>query len=72
MRGNPHAACEEAGTGNGARVHFCYGPVTCSPSQGWLCQLASSASFPPHGCTPSYGALTFTPVGPELCTAAWT
>ena len=44
-------------------VHFCYGPVTCSPSQGWLCQLASSASFPPHGCNPSYGALTFTPVG---------
>ena len=44
-------------------VHFRYGPVTCSPSQGWLCQLASSASFPPHGCNPSYGALTFTPVG---------
>ena len=44
-------------------VHFCYGPVTCSPSQGWLCRLASSASFPPHGCNPSCGALTFTPVG---------
>ena len=44
-------------------VHFRYGPVTCSPSQGWLCQLASSASFPPHGCNPSYGVLTFTPVG---------
>ena len=28
-------------------VHSRYGPVTCSPSQGWLCQLASSTSFPP-------------------------
>jgi hypothetical protein len=27
-------------------VHSRYGPVTRSPSQGWLCQLASSASFP--------------------------
>src|SRR5215471_9713021 len=29
-------------------VHSRYGPVTRSPSQGWLCQLASSASFPPR------------------------
>jgi len=28
-------------------VHFRYGPVTCLPSQGWLCRSASSASFPP-------------------------
>ena len=27
-------------------VHFRCGPVTRSPSQGWLCRLASSASFP--------------------------
>src|SRR5215471_6754932 len=29
-------------------VHPRYGPVTRSPSQGWLCQLASSDSFPPR------------------------
>src|SRR5215472_4710296 len=29
-------------------VHSRYGPVTRSPSQGWLCQLASSDSFPPR------------------------
>jgi hypothetical protein len=30
------------------RVHSRYGPVTRSPSKGWPCQLASSASFPPR------------------------
>ena len=57
------------------KSHFCYGPVTCSPSQGWLCRLASSASFPPHGCNPSYGALTFTPMGlspTEHASLRWT
>ncbi len=43
--------------GLGLRIHFCrghlwvhfrYGPVTRSPSQGWLCQLTSPASFPPR------------------------
>src|SRR5215467_15205806 len=29
-------------------VHSHYGPVTRSPPQGRLCQLASSASFPPR------------------------
>ena len=29
-------------------VHFRCGPVTRSPSRGWLCQSASSASFPPR------------------------
>src|SRR5947199_8435073 len=29
-------------------VHFRCGPVTRSPSQGRLCRLASSASFPPR------------------------
>ena len=43
--------------GLGLRIHFCrghlwvysrYGPATRSPSQGWLCQSASSISFPPR------------------------
>ena len=29
-------------------VHSRCGPVTHSPPQGWLCRLASSASFPPR------------------------
>jgi hypothetical protein len=29
-------------------VHSRYGPVTRSPSQGWLCRSASPASFPPR------------------------
>ena len=29
-------------------VHLRYGPVTRSPSRRWLCQLASSDSFPPR------------------------
>src|SRR6266481_3456556 len=29
-------------------VHFRYSPRTCSPSQGWLCQSTSFASFPPR------------------------
>jgi len=29
-------------------VHFRCGPVTRSPSRGWLCQSASSVSFPPR------------------------
>ena len=29
-------------------VHLCYGPVTRSPSSRWLCQSASSVSFPPR------------------------
>ena len=29
-------------------VYSRYGPVTCSPSRGWLCRLASSVSFPPR------------------------
>ena len=29
-------------------VHLCYGPVTRSPSSRWLCQSASSVSFPPE------------------------
>ncbi len=29
-------------------VHFRYGPVTRSPSHGWLCRSASSVSFPPQ------------------------
>ena len=28
--------------------HSRYGLVTCRPSQGWLCELASSASFSPQ------------------------
>jgi hypothetical protein len=29
-------------------VHFHYGPMTCSPSHGWLCRSTPCASFPPH------------------------
>src|SRR5215469_10463756 len=29
-------------------VHFRYGPMTRSPSQEWLCQSTSFASFPPR------------------------
>ena len=29
-------------------VHFRYGPMTCSPSHGWLCRSTPCASFPPH------------------------
>ena len=39
-------------------VHFRRGPVTCSPSRGWLCQLASSASFPPRMQPKLRGTLT--------------
>ena len=43
-------------------VHSRYGPVTRSPSQGWLCQLASSASFPPRMRPKLRRFLTFPPV----------
>ena len=29
-------------------VHFRYSPMTCSPSQGWLCQSTPCTSFPPR------------------------
>src|SRR5215471_9645585 len=29
-------------------VYFRYGPMTCSPSQGWLCQSTPCTSFPPR------------------------
>src|SRR4051812_3646713 len=40
-------------------VHFRCGPVTRSPSQGRLCRLASSASFPPRNATQATGFRLF-------------
>src|SRR5947199_4253533 len=40
-------------------VHFRCGPVTRSPSQGRLCRLASSASFPPRMQTQATGFRLF-------------
>ena len=36
-------------------VHFRCGPVTRSPSQGWLCRLASSVSFSSTNATQATG-----------------
>ena len=44
MRAQP----QELGVSRPPRVHLRYGPVTHSPSQRWLCQSASSDSFPPR------------------------
>src|SRR6516165_8937760 len=57
------------------RVHLRYGPVTRSPSLRWLCQLASSASFPPRNATQATRSLTFIPVGlppTEHASLRWT
>src|SRR5260221_7800036 len=45
-------------------VHSCCGPVTRSPSPGWLCRSASSVSFP-HSTDATYatGLLTVAPKG---------
>ena len=56
-------------------VHLRCGPVTRSPSQGWLCRLASSASFPPRMRPKLRGLLTLTPVGlspTEHASLRWT
>jgi hypothetical protein len=45
-------ACGVRPLGLGSRgnlcVHFRYGPMTCSPSHGWLCRSTPCASFPPR------------------------
>ena len=43
-------ACNESPNGailGTVELVDCVEEMTCSPSQGWLCRLASSASFPP-------------------------
>jgi hypothetical protein len=44
-------------------VHFRCGPVTRSPSRGWLGRSASSVSFPPRMRSKLRRFLTFPPVG---------
>jgi hypothetical protein len=46
-------------------VHSRYGPVTRSPSPGWFCRLASSASFPPRR-QPELRGSDFYPGGTHL------
>jgi hypothetical protein len=56
-------------------VHLRYGPVTRSPSQGWLGRSASSASFPPRVRPKLRRSLTLPPVGlspTEHASLSWT
>ncbi len=47
LRPEPGGSAFETGMYRGHLwVHSRYGPVTCLPSKRWLCQSASSASFP--------------------------
>jgi hypothetical protein len=47
-------------------VYFRYGPVARSPSLGWLCRSASSASLSSADATQAKGLLTLFPVGLPL------
>jgi hypothetical protein len=56
-------------------VHLRCGPVTRSPSRGWLCRSASSVSFPPRMRPKLRRFLTFPPVGlspTEHASLSWT
>ena len=60
-------ACGVRPLGLGSRgnlcVHFRYGPMTCSPSHGWLCRSTPCASFPPRMRSRLRGADSY-PAGP--------
>ena len=56
-------------------VHSRYGPVTCSPSQGWLCRSASSGFVSSTDAIQATGLLTVALVGltpTEHASLCWT